>query len=453
MDNGYHRETYNRWQQEKHSGQIVLRGRILKTFREKRRLVLIMQAGEYGSRFRLLLEEEQPSYEDMRKLHLSGALMAVRASVQDTGADMVTARIEESMIVSLPELPVGRRALSLTGGRGTFEKAFYHLKLCNDERTILYLRLRDKVFRDLRAFLNEGDFCECVIPALQKNYYGGDANPFTTHVNFAHRDYYLKPNSNVAFLLHLAGGMEKMYEISDYFRNGGVDSLHSVPYCALELYAAYFDYEEIRELAWQIFRRIARSVSEWHVRRRTETGEQPGEITQESPAVETTFHRLLSEKCGENADQAGIRALRLRLTGESSDSAADNTGWVYRWMKKELFRGIEGPCAVTDLPAGVSPLIRTQPDRPEFLKRGYIIWGGSKVIEFFEGENDCGAALGRLQEQESGQSGAAVRRDYRALEHAFALGIPPYASLTVSLDRMIAIGMGNVPVSTYRMDL
>lgn len=450
MYRGYVQEIYEKWNRERTEGQIVVRGRVLKVFREKRRFVLLLQSG--GRRYRLIWDKRKAFCEEIRELQLCGALMAVRAVTEGEGGDMFTAQVEDYMIVSLPSLPGAQRCLSLSGGNGPFYNTFYHLKMCGDESTIRYMRLRHKVLYDVRNFLNGQGFCECAVPMLQKNYHGGDAIPFTTHVNYAHRDYYLKPNSQHAFLLHLAGGMEEAYEISDYFRNGGRDSLHTVPYCALELYAAYRSYEEIKELAWRLFRKIVTSVeesiSDWK--------DRAAYLAADAPLSEITFTKLLFETYHAAADEAGIRSLRRRLTGKTGDSVYDNAGWVYKWMKKELFPAISVPTAVTDLPAGISPFVKAVPDNPWLLKRGYVVWGGSNVIEFFEGNvGDYEKIFAQIECQERirRKEGGKVRRDYSALRHAFVLGIPPYSSLTVSLERMIAIGFGEAPVSAYRMNL
>lgn len=449
MYRGYVQEIYEKWNRERVKGQIVLRGRVLKVFREKRRLVLIFQS---GGRYRLIWDRQKASCEEIGGLQLCGALMAVRAATEGESSDMVTAQVEDYMIVSLPSLPGAQRCLSSAGTGGSFHNTFYHLKMCGDESTIRYMRLRHKVLYDIRSFLNGQGFCECAVPMLQKNYHGGDAIPFTTHVNYAHRDYYLKPNSQDAFLLCLAGGMEEAYEISDYFRNGGRDSFHTVPYCALELYAAYRSYEEIKGLAWKLFRRIVASVEE-SVSGLEDRADYPAA---EGSFSEIAFTELLSGTHHVTADEAGIRSLRRRLTGKTGDSVYDNAGWVYKWMKKELFPAIHAPAAVIDLPAGISPFVKTVPGSPWLLKRGYVVWGGSNVIEFFEGNvDDYEKIFAQIECQERirRKEGGKVRRDYSALRHAFALGIPPYSSLTVSLERMIAIGFGEAPVSAYRMNL
>src|SRR3989475_12923599 len=69
----------------------------------------------------------------------------------------------------------------------------------------------------------------------------------------------------IAIELHLKrciiGGLERVYEVGRNFRNEGLNLRHNPEFTMMELYQAYADYSDIKELVEQMVSTIAREVT------------------------------------------------------------------------------------------------------------------------------------------------------------------------------------------------
>ena len=83
---------------------------------------------------------------------------------------------------------------------------------------------------------------------LQPLYGGALARPFTTHHNALDRMLYLRIATELYLKRLIVGGLERVYEIGQDFRNEGVSLKHNPEFTMLERYQAYADYRDVMEL-------------------------------------------------------------------------------------------------------------------------------------------------------------------------------------------------------------
>ena len=86
------------------------------------------------------------------------------------------------------------------------------------------------------------------------------ARPFITHHNTLDIDMYLRIANELYLKRLIVGGFEKVYEMGRMFRNEGMDTTHNPEYTAIELYAAYEDYEYMLKLTEELVHYVVKEV-------------------------------------------------------------------------------------------------------------------------------------------------------------------------------------------------
>ena len=86
---------------------------------------------------------------------------------------------------------------------------------------------------------------EVETPILNAIASGPRARPFVTHHNALDSDFYLRVAPELWLKRLVVGGFERVFELGRVFRNEGVSPRHNPEFTMLELYAAYWDYEDM----------------------------------------------------------------------------------------------------------------------------------------------------------------------------------------------------------------
>ena len=97
-------------------------------------------------------------------------------------------------------------------------------------------RLRTRIVRGIRAFLDAQGYLEVETPVLQPLYGGATAVPFKTHYEALDATFYLRIADELYLKRCLVGGLEKVYEIGHDFRNEGLSRFHNPEFTMAEWY-------------------------------------------------------------------------------------------------------------------------------------------------------------------------------------------------------------------------
>ncbi|ADU50270.1 lysyl-tRNA synthetase [Thermaerobacter marianensis DSM 12885] len=300
-------------------------------------------------------------------------------------------------------------------------------------------KIRSKVIREIRAFLDRRGFYEVETPVLHLIYGGAAARPFITHHNALDLDLYLR----IALELHLkrliVGGMERVYEIGRVFRNEGISTRHNPEFTMLELYQAFSDYEGMMELTEQLVSHVAQAVHGTPVVRY-----QGQEIDFTPPWRRLSFAQALEEMAGVRLDDVltedGARRVAqeraLELTKDPTPAAVlDELVDVY--VQPRLVQ----PTFLYDYPVVLSPLARRIPDRPHLTYRFEALVAGMEIANAFSELNDPDDQRQRFEEQLA----ARARGDEEAHQmdedyiHALEIGLPATGGLGIGIDRLVML--------------
>lgn len=297
-------------------------------------------------------------------------------------------------------------------------------------------RMRAKMIRSLRTFLDERGFIEVETPILQPIYGGAAAKPFITHHNQLHQDLYLRISFELYLKRLLVGGFERVYEIGRDFRNEGVSFKHNPEFTQLEFYMAYADYRDIMEITEQMIAYAAREA----------TGGTVIQFDGHEIDLTPPWRRLnlqeaiLSESgidIGEFPEAESLRAEMVKLGHEPSPNSTRG-----KLIDSLLSTYVEPKCIqptfLYDYPRDISPLAKSKPGDPSTVERFEGFIGGMELCNAFTELNDPDdqeqrfLEMGRDYEDED-EERHPMDTDYL---QAMRYGMPPNGGFGLGVDRL-----------------
>src|SRR5580700_10630929 len=135
-----------------------------------------------------------------------------------------------------------------------------YVDLIVNEASRNIFRIRTRLVRYLRDFLDALDFLEVETPMMQPIPGGATARPFRTHHNALDLDMYLRIAPELYLKRLVVGGFERVYEINRNFRNEGLSTQHNPEFTMLEIYLAYADYRDIMDWVEKAVRGLATTL-------------------------------------------------------------------------------------------------------------------------------------------------------------------------------------------------
>jgi len=310
--------------------------------------------------------------------------------------------------------------------------------LANEEVRQVF-RTRSRIVTAIRQFLDARDYLEVETPVLQPLYGGAAARPFTTHHNALDQTFYLRIADELYLKRLLAGGFERVYEISKDFRNEGISPNHSPEFTMLEFYEAYADYRSMMDTVEALIVHVATTV--FGEPRFTYRG---NEIDLTPPWPRRTLRDAIRDASGidyvehETAEE---------LTKAARAAGADiEDGMVWPRIVDELLKQFVRPYQIQpvfliDYPVELSPLAKRKPDDPTHVERFQPYFGGGEIGNAFTELNDPMDQLARFKEQQRDREAGdeeAMPLDWDYI-NALMYGIPPTGGVGIGIDRLTMI--------------
>ncbi len=301
-------------------------------------------------------------------------------------------------------------------------------------------RLRARVIRWIRDFLDARDFLEVETPVLQPLYGGAAARPFLTHHNALDMPLYLRIADELYLKRLIVGGFERVYEIGHDFRNEGMDRSHNPEFTMLEWYMAYADYHEILAMFEDMLSRMVQDLLG------ATTLERQGVTLDFAPPFRRVSFvegiRAITGLDVLTADESAMHAL-LREAGLSAEAAAELHGGrlLDEVFKVSLEPTLVQPTFVLDYPRALSPLAKPHRDDPRLTERFEFFVQGREIANAFSELNDPDDQRARFEDQVAQRAAGddeaqQFDADYiRALEY----GMPPTGGIGVGIDRLVML--------------
>ncbi len=310
--------------------------------------------------------------------------------------------------------------------------------IVNDETKFVALT-RPKIIRCIQNYLDENDFIEVETPILNSTLGGASAKPFSTFHNTLQMPFYLRIATELPLKKLVVGGFEKVYEIGRLFRNEGVSKKHNPEFTSIEIYQAYADYEDMMELAENIFKQIDKKVFN-----NQQFYEYEGhKIDLHKPFAKVSMveiikkHTKIDFSKEINLDEAKKLAKKHNIEWKKHWTSIGY--FIYAIFEELVEPKIINPTFVYSFPIEVSPLAKKNQQNPLFADRFELFILGREYANAFSELNDPIDQLSRFQKQveekKLGNDEAnEIDWDYiNALEY----GLPPTGGIGIGIDRLI----------------
>jgi lysyl-tRNA synthetase class 2 len=290
--------------------------------------------------------------------------------------------------------------------------------------------------RRVREYCWREGFNEVETPMLNAIPTGAAARPFVTHHNALDAEFFLRIAPELWLKRLVVGGFERVFELGRVFRNEGVSPRHNPEFTMLELYAAYWNYEDMMVFVENLVEYVAQQVLGT-----TEVEYQGKALSLKAPWPRRTMASLASEAVGE---EVSVHTSREHLASLLEKHGVEvHASWGAGRCLAELFEAtceesLWQPLFVTEFPVEVSPLARRHQQDPELTERFESYCVGRELSNGFSELNDPIDQRGRFEEQArlaaAGDDEAMkIDEDYiKALEW----GLPPTAGMGIGIDRL-----------------
>ncbi|MDM7926281.1 MAG: lysine--tRNA ligase [bacterium] len=295
--------------------------------------------------------------------------------------------------------------------------------------------LRSRIVSEMRRYLEGRGYLEVETPALQPQYGGAFARPFTTHHHALDMPLYLRIADELYLKRLLVGGFEGVFEIAKDFRNEGMDRDHNPEFTMMELYVAYRDYGFMQSLVEDMVHSVCLNVLGAGT-----VSHQGTELRFEPPWERIPFFEAIRRRTGEDCSGMDIPALKalaagLRLQIEGSPGRGK---WLDEIFSQTVQPHLVQPTFITDYPIELSPLAKKHRSSPGLVERFEGFVAGRELCNAFSELNDPLDQRRRFQEQAGlraagDEEAMLLDEDFlRALEY----GMPPTAGLGIGVDRL-----------------
>lgn len=306
---------------------------------------------------------------------------------------------------------------------------------------------RNRIIKEIRNYLDDRGFLEVETPTLNTIAGGANARPFITHHNTLDIDMYLRIANELYLKRLVVGGFDKVYEMGKMFRNEGMDTTHNPEYTAMEVYAAYQDYNDMMELTENLVATVAEKVLG-----KTVIEYDGVELDLTPPWRRISMVEAVKEYAGvdfENieTDEEAVKVAEEKgLTLEPSKKTRGNI--INEFFEEFCEEHMIQPTFVMGHPVDISPLAKRNPEDPRYTNRFEAFINTKEIANAFSELNDPIDQRERFTAQiEAKRLGddEAHPMDEDFL-NAIEVGLPPTGGLGIGIDRLIMFLTGETSI-------
>ena len=315
--------------------------------------------------------------------------------------------------------------------------------ITNEESRRVFLG-RSKFYAFLHDYLNNNGFLEVETPILQTSVSGASAKPFYTHHNTLDIDLTLRIAPEIYLKECIAGGFNRVYEVSKCFRNEGMDPQHLQEFTQVEWYCAYWRYEDNIRFFTKFIQNALQTVLGTQV-----INYQGKEIDfSKENWTRLNYCEKLEEVLGFNPlvieDPEELRSKIIEKGLFTKDDLIDyhSTGQLIDFVyKKKIRENIVEPTIIYNYPAVLKPLARRCDDDKTRVDVFQVVVCGTELCnaysELVNPFDQRAAFEDQLKAKEQGDD-ETMDLDENYLM-AMEQGMPPISGLGFGIDRLMML--------------
>ncbi len=375
-----------------------------------------------------------------------GDHLGVEGRLMKTRTGEITLRVARFTVLAkaLRPLPLGKEDASgvkhgeLTDPELRYRQRYADLAVHPEVRDVF--RLRTRIVRGIRAFLDAKGYLEVETPVLQPLYGGATAWPFKTHYEALDTTFYLRIADELYLKRCLVGGLERVYEIGHDFRNEGLSRFHNPEFTMAEYYQAYADYNDMAALTEEMLAELVQELFGTLVLER-----HGATLSFERPFARLDYYELVREHAGVDLTKtkdAELRAVLKRHNAPPADvDALRGPKLVDEVFKTCVEPKLVQPTFVFDYPVALSPLAKPKRGDPTKVERWELFVQHRELANAFSELNDPDEQRRRFEQQAALRAAGDAEaqqldEDFlRALEY----GMPPAGGVGLGVDRLTMI--------------
>jgi len=342
-------------------------------------------------------------------------------------------------------LPLPEKFHGLTDREACYRQRY--LDLISNQETYDRFRVRTKVIKYIREYLDNLDFEEVETRVLQSVAGGAMAKVFETHHNALDEDMVLRIATELDLKMIMVGRYERVYEIGKDFRNEGIDPSHLQEFTMLEWYAAY------KDIHWNMDRteEMLREVIQKSVGTMTTTvydkEDNPVEVDWGQAWPRITFADLVQQYAGvdvitiseEDARKVAVERYNMKQSEADVTSRWNLLDYIY---KKSARENIIQPTFVMNYPTELKPLAIPNGDGTSSCFQ--LVVAGWEIVNAY-GELVNPLIQRKLLEQQADAKDAgddeamSMNSEFlTAMEH----GMPPMTGTGIGIERLVCMITG-----------
>ncbi len=367
-----------------------------------------------------------------------GDLVAVRGYVFRSKMGEITLHVTSFAAIGKALMPLPDKWHGLQDIEKRYRQRYVDFIVNPEARDVLVMRSR--LIAQARRFIDDRGFYEVETPTLLHVAGGASARPFVTHCNGLDQLMQLRIATELNLKRLIVAGMERVYEIGRIFRNEGIDTTHNPEFTMLELYAAYWDVNDMMEFNEALIAHLVSVATEGG----TELPYGEETISFERPFKRIEYLEAMTAYGGAAyarerlLDPSGAQALLRELGLPESPTHGHALDKIFERIVEPH---LNAPTFVTGYPVVISPLAKRRATDPELVDRYELFCAKMEISNAFTELNDPDDQRARFEaqivERSSGDEEIPEPDwDYvRALEY----GMPPTAGIGIGMDRLIML--------------
>ena len=324
----------------------------------------------------------------------TGDFVEAYGKVIKTQTGEVSIEVEKLRLLTKTLRPMPTSQEGFTNKEERFRRRYLDTNVNQDvyER---YIR-RSIFWQATRDFLNNQGFIEINTPILEHTTGGADATPFVTHMDAIDEDFYLRISHELPLKRLVGGGYEKVYDIGPRFRNENYSDEHLPEHIAVEWYWAYADWRDGMKLQTELFKYVLQKT---FGTLEFEFNGQKVDLSKEWE--EWDYSETIKKHYGVDVFDCTLDEIKQALSDSNLEVAqSENKARGIDKLWKNIRKDVAGPVWLINTPLFISPLAKTNPERPNTVERFQPIIMGSELGNGWSELNDPIDQLNRFVEQQ-----------------------------------------------------
>lgn len=383
----------------------------------------------------------------------AGDFVEAHGPVIKTQTGEISVEVQRLRLLGKSLRPMPTKQDGFTNKEERFRRRYVDMNVNEDVRQ-RFVR-RSRFWQATRRFLDDQGFVEVNVPVLEHTTGGADANPFVTHMDALDTDFYLRISHELPLKRLLGAGFEKVYDVGPRFRNENYSDEHLPEHVAMEWYWAYADWKAGMALQEEMFKYVLQETFgtlQFHI------GQFDVDLSKQWEQWD--YAETIKNRYGIDPFDCSLEAVKKALADNNLEvEQTENKARGIDKLWKNIRKDVAGPVWLVNTPTFISPLAKTNPDRPETTQRAQVVIAGSELCNLFSELNDPVDQLNRFVEQQQMRDAGddeAMMLDIDFVE-MLEYGMPPACGLGYS-ERVFWIFEGvtareGVPFPQLRHDI